>query len=313
MATKRIVLTGASGLIGSSIRRSFQGKQIEILQFVRRGSALKEGQLVWDPYADGPIIDFSCLASLEGAAAVIHLSGAGVADRRWTESYKRTIFQSRIQTTHALATLLAGLQAKPALFICASAIGIYGNRGGEPLTEASTPGSGFLPEVCTAWEQAAEPAAQAGIRVVHMRFGVVLSPEGGALAQMLPAFRLGLGAKLGDGRQWMSWIALSDVVRAIEFALASEGLSGALNVVAPVPVRNLEFTRVLGEALGRPAILAAPAFVLRLALGQMADGAILAGQRVFPERLQVAGFRFLHPDLSGALSSLLSSNSQAGA
>ena len=305
MERSRIVLTGASGLIGLSVRRSFEARQIEILQLVRDGPAIADRRLSWDPYATAPIADPASLAFLEGSAAVIHLSGASVAGHRWTARYKQTILESRVQTTHALATLLISLKAKPPVLICASAVGIYGDRGDEVLTEASAPGRGFLAEVCEAWEQAAQPAIRAGIRVVHLRFGVVLSQQGGALAKMLPMFRLGLGGKLGSGKQWMSWVALPDVVRALEFALATESLSGAVNVVAPSPVTNLEFTRALGRALHRPTLLTAPAFALQLVLGEMADGALLASQRAVPERLQAAGFSFQYPTLSGALQSLV--------
>ncbi len=305
MQSNRIILSGGSGLIGTSIRRSFKPKLIEILQLVRSGSALDERQVIWDPYAAAPLADSSSLACLEGSAAAIHLSGAGVADHRWTARYKETIFESRVRTTHALASLLAGLQMKPAVLICASAVGIYGTCGDEALDERSPSGSGFLAEVCRAWEEAAEPAARAGIRVVHLRFGVVLSAKGGALAKMLPVFRLGLGGRLGSGKQWMSWITLPDAVRAVEFALAAESLSGALNVVAPVPVTNSEFTRILGRVLHRPTPFAAPAIALKLTFGEMADGAILASQRVFPNRLQAGGFQFQHPELRGALESLI--------
>ncbi len=302
----RIILTGASGLIGLSVRRSLEARQTEILQLVRDSAAIDERRLLWDPYATVPIADPARSACLEGSAGAIHLSGASVAGRRWTARNKQTIVASRVQTTHALASLLGGLRAKPPVLVCASAVGIYGDRGDEVLDEASAPGSSFLAQVCKAWEEAAEPAALAGIRIVHLRFGVVLSPQGGALAQMLPIFRLGLGGKLGSGQQWMSWIALPDAVRAIEFALAAESLSGAINVVAPSAVTNLEFTRTLGHALARPTLLTAPAFALKLVLGEMADGAVLASQRVIPQRLQAAGFEFQHPKLCGALGALIS-------
>jgi uncharacterized protein (TIGR01777 family) len=191
--------------------------------------------------------------------------------------------------------------------VCASAIGIYGDRGDELLTEASLPGTGFLPQVCLAWEKATQPATDAGIRVVHLRFGVVLSPHGGALAKMLPLFRAGLGGQLGSGRQWISWVALSDVIRAIEFALKTAGLSGAVNVVAPNPATNLEFTRSLGRALHRPTLLRVPAFALRLALGEMAEATILGSQRVMPARLSASGFDFEYPELETGLRTLLKS------
>jgi uncharacterized protein (TIGR01777 family) len=228
-----------------------------------------------------------------------------LAGRRWTESYKQEILQSRVKPTRALATLLAGLRPKPAVLVCASAIGIYGSRGDELLTEASSPGNGFLPEVCLAWEGATQPASDAGIRVVHLRFGVVLSPEGGTLAQMLPVFRAGLGGRLGSGRQWISWVALPDVVRAIEFALETASLAGPVNVVAPNPVTNLDLTRSLGRALHRPTLLRVPAFALRLAFGQMAEATILASERVLPARLSALGFDFEYPELDAGLRAVL--------
>jgi hypothetical protein len=242
---------------------------------------------------------------LDGTTAAVHLSGANLAGQRWTSSYKRQILESRVKPTHALATILAGLRPKPAVLVCASAIGIYGSRGEELLTEGSLPGSGFLPEVCLAWEQATQPAADAGIRVVHLRFGVVLSPKGGALAQMLPIFRAGLGGRLGSGRQWMSWAVLPDVIRAIEFALRTESLSGPVNVVTPNPVTNLEFTRSLGRVLRRPVLFHVPAFALRLAFGEMAEATILESERVTPVCLQAAGFAFEYPELEAGLLAVL--------
>jgi uncharacterized protein (TIGR01777 family) len=210
-----------------------------------------------------------------------------------------------VTPTHALATLLARLRSKPSVLVCASAIGIYGDRGDEVLTEDSLPGSGFLPGLCLAWEKATQPATDAGIRVVHLRFGVVLSSQGGALAQMLPVFRAGLGGRLGSGRQWISWVALADVTRTIEFVLETKGISGPVNVVAPNPVTNLQFTRALARALRRPAALRVPSFALRLALGEMAEATILQSERVIPARLSAAGFHFAYPELGAALREVL--------
>jgi uncharacterized protein (TIGR01777 family) len=243
---------------------------------------------------------------INGTTAAVHLSGANLAGRRWSSSYKQEILESRVKPTHALATLLAGLRPKTSVLVCASAIGIYGSRGDELLSEASLPGSGFLPEVCLAWERATQPASDAGIRVVHLRFGVVLSPDGGALAKMLPVFRAGLGGRLGSGRQWTSWVALPDVTRAIEFALETGSLAGPVNVVAPNPVTNLEFTRSLGHALHRPTLLRVPAFALRLALGEMAEATILGSERVLPARLSSLGFDFEYPELEAGLRAILS-------
>jgi uncharacterized protein (TIGR01777 family) len=231
----------------------------------------------------------------------VHLSGANLAGRRWTAAYKDEISASRVVPTHALAKLLAGLKSKPDVLVCASAIGIYGNRGDEELSEASVPGSGFLPDLCVAWEEAAQPAQDAGIRVVRLRFGVVLSPQGGALKQMLPIFRAGLGGRLGSGRQWISWIALPDVIRVIEFVIGTRNISGPVNVVAPNPVTNLEFTRSLAGSLRRPAALPVPGFALRLAFGEMAEATILQSERVVPARLSAAGFNFEYPKLEAAL------------
>jgi uncharacterized protein len=244
--------------------------------------------------------------TLEGISAAIHLSGVNISARRWTSAYKREILESRVTPTRALAALLAGLESKPEVLACASAIGIYGDRGDELLTEASTPGSGFLAGVCAEWEEAAQAAKDAGIRVVHIRFGVVLSPEGGALKRMLPLFRSGLGGRLGSGRQWMSWITLADTIRVIEFAVETTNISGGVNLVAPNPVTNEEFTRALGKVLSRPTMLPAPAFALKLMVGEMAPATILASERVQPAKLRAAGFEFAHPEIEGALRAVLS-------
>jgi uncharacterized protein len=309
----RILMSGTSGLIGLALRQSLRSQGIKIVQLVRgphrQMSGEAEEQIVWDPYKSIPI-DSADLPRLEGLTAAIHLSGSNLSGHRWTATYKKSILESRVQSTTALARILAAMRIKPSVLLCASAVGIYGNRVDEPLDEKSALGSGFLAEVCKAWEQATQSAEDAGIRVVHMRFGVVLSPQGGALASMLPVFRAGLGARLGSGRQWLSWIAISDLVRAIEFFLREKQLSGAVNLVAPEPVRNSEFTRALAKALGRPAFLAVPAFALKLALGEMADDALLASQRVYPRLLQSAGFDFQHPGIQDALRSMLQNSAR---
>jgi uncharacterized protein len=311
MSEDRILLTGSSGLIGTSLVRSLMRKRISMVSLVRHplpetrpryaGSERVSSEL-WDPYSATPV---SRSQLLDGTTGAVHLSGANLAGQRWTSSYKRQIRESRVKPTHALATVLAGLRPKPAVLVCASAIGIYGGHEEEVLTEGSLPGSGFLPEVCLAWEQATQPAADAGIRVVHLRFGVVLSPNGGALAQMLPVFRTGLGGRLGSGRQWMSWAVLPDVIRAIEFALQTASLSGPVNVVTPNPVTNLEFTRSLGRVLHRPALLHVPGFALRLAFGEMAETTILESERVMPACLQATGFDFEYPELEAGLRAIL--------
>jgi uncharacterized protein (TIGR01777 family) len=303
MNGERIVLAGSSGLIGTSVIRRLVQERISIISLVRRRLPDAGGsQCLWDPYSMTPVSD---PRSLDGTTAAVHLSGANLAGRRWNSAYKREILESRVKSTHAIATLLAGLRPKPAVLVCASAIGIYGGREDELLTEASLPGTGFLPELCLAWEKATQPASEAGIRVVHLRFGVVLSAAGGALAKMLPVFRAGLGGKLGSGRQWMSWIALPDVVRVIEFALLTASLSGPVNMVAPNPVTNLAFTRALGRALHRPTLLQVPAFALRLAFGEMAEATMLESTRVIPACLSASGFDFEYPELEAGLRALL--------
>jgi uncharacterized protein len=302
MTNDRVLLTGASGLIGRALMSKLKEGQVETVRLVR-GSALPvSGELSWNPYSVRPIAEPSA-RSLEGISAVIHLSGANIASHRWTRDYKDIIHRSRQQPTHALARMLAGLKAKPRVLISASAIGIYGDRGDNLLNEASSPGSDFLANVCQAWEAATQPASEAGIRVVHLRFGVVLSRQGGALAQMLPLFRLGLGGRLGNGRQWMSWVGLPDLLRVIEFTLDADHLTGPVNVVAPFPVTNADFTRTLGHSLRRPTLLPAPAAALKLIFGEMAENTMLASQRAVPERLQAAGFHFQYPDLEAALTS----------
>jgi uncharacterized protein len=300
MSVERILLTGSSGFIGTSLVRSLSQNRISTITLHRRPSGA--AQEFWDPYAPRPVTHPE---ALEGVTAAVHLSGANLAARRWTSAYKREIAESRVKPTHAIATLLAGLRSKPEVMVNASAVGIYGDRGDEELREASLPGSGFIPDLCRAWEAAARPAEDAGIRVVHLRFGVTLSPQGGALKQMLPVFRLGLGGRLGSGRQWISWIALPDVTRVIEFVLQTRDLSGPVNVVAPNPVTNLEFTRSLAATLHRPAVLAVPGFALRLGLGEVVDSTVLQSERAVPSRLNAAGFHFKYPDLGGALRALL--------
>ena len=282
----RIAITGSSGLIGSALRHSLAAGGAQILR-------LPHDPAQWNPF------------HLERYDAVIHLAGESLAEGRWTPDKKRRIRESRTKPTAALATLLANLTHKPPLFISASAIGIYGNRGDESLTERAEPGAGFLPETVRAWEAAADPARAAGIRVVHPRFGVVLSPDGGALKKMLPIFRACLGGQLGSGQQWMSWISLRDTVAALEFLMEHEDLTGPINFVSPQPVRNAEFTRALAAALHRPAILPAPAFALRAAFGEMADEALLSSTRVLPEILLAEDFRPHDPSLPGALAAML--------
>jgi uncharacterized protein (TIGR01777 family) len=244
-------------------------------------------------------------AVVRGVEAIVHLAGAGIADRRWSPEYKRVIRDSRVATTRALVTAIGASPAseRPRTLVAASAIGYYGDRGDEPLDESSPPGTGFLPDVCVAWEKESFAARDLGVRVAALRTGIVLDAHGGALAKMLPPFRLGVGGRLGSGTQWMSWITLDDVVALYLFVLANADVDGPMNAVAPTPVTNAEFTRALGRALGRPTFLPAPALALRLALGEMGS-LLLEGQRVLPKAALAAGFGFREPDLPGALAAI---------
>ena len=298
----KILISGASGLIGTSLIRASGANQISLTRLVRKSRPESQQEICWSPQSSPAMAD---AAQLEGFDAVIHLSGANIGAHRWTAAYKREIVASRVQSTHALAQLLAGLKNPPRAFLCASATGIYGNRGDEILTESSAPGSGFLAETCVQWEAAAQPAKDAGIRVVHLRFGAGLSLEGGALAKLLPIFRMGLGGKLGSGKQWMSWMSLPDMVSAIFHIIQEAQLSGPVNMVSPILVTNAEFTRTLANVLHRPAIFTVPAFALRIVVGEMADEAVLASTRVLPARLAETGFHFQHARLALALESLL--------
>lgn len=242
---------------------------------------------------------------LDGVEAIVHLAGENIASGRWTARKKAAIRDSRVTATRRLCEFLAQRSSPPQTFVSASAIGYYGHRGDERLTEESPSGSGFLAEVCREWERAAEPVLQRGVRVAHLRFGVVLSPSGGALAKLLPLFRLGLGGPLGRGTQQMGWIALDDVLGAIQHVLRSASLRGPVNAVAPNPATNREFTRILGWVLRRPAVMPAPAFALKLLLGQMAEETLLASARVVPAKLLASGYPFRYPELEGALRHLL--------
>ena len=295
------LLSGASGMLGGALRAAFAERRFSTRQLVRR-PARAPGEVEWNPAAAVAIPDPE---PLEGVAAAIHLSGASLAAHRWDAAYKQEMADSRVRSTHALAELLARLRRPPQALLMASATGIYGDRGDEILDESSAAGSGFLADLCRAWEAAAQPDVEAGIRVVHLRFGVVLGGGAGALGRMAPMFRLGLGGRLGAGRQWMSWIGLQDAVSAILFLLENPAIAGAVNMAAPNPVTNAEFTRALGRLLHRPTILPVPAFALRLALGEMAREALLASVRVRPAKLIGAGFRFAQPTVEEALAAAL--------
>jgi uncharacterized protein (TIGR01777 family) len=283
----RIAVTGSSGLIGTALVSSLQEAGHEVLRLVRR-PARRQDEVSWDPGARR--IDPGGLA---GTEAVVNLAGAGVGDKRWTGSYKRIILASRVDSTSTLVKAIMQLDPPPGVLVSASASGYYGDRGDEPLTEASGPGTGFLADVVQAWEDAAVPAAGAGTRVVLARSGLVLSAEGGAFGRLLPLVRLGLGGPLGSGRQWWPWITLTDEVRALMYLVERPDLDGPVNLSAPQPARNLELTRAVGEALHRPTVVPAPAFALRLALGGLAAD-VLASQRMLPARLLDAGFTFHH-------------------
>jgi len=296
--TLSVAVTGASGLIGRALVPVLSAAGHTVTRLVRRRPGPDEAR--WDPAAGE--ID---AAALEGVDVVVHLAGEGIASARWTVARKRSIRESRVAGTELIARTLAALRRTPGLLVSASAIGIYGHCGDTPLTESDPAGTGFLAEVGRAWEGATGPATEAGIRVVLPRFGIILSPKGGALAKMAPPFRLGVGGPLGSGRQWMSWLSIDDAVGVILHAMTHAELVGPVNAVAPEPVTNAEFTRSLGTVVGRPAILPVPVFALELLFGEMAREALLGSQRVLPRRLEETGYAFRDPLLVPALRRLL--------
>ena len=303
----KVAVTGASGLIGSALVASLRQDGDQVLTLVRRTPASGE-EVAWDPRAPhGGLAP----AALDGVDVLVHLAGAGIADRRWTDSYKEEIRASRVSGTRAIAGFLAGLDSPPAL-LSGSAVGWYGDTGGREVDESAPAGQGFLAGVVRDWEAAADPAREAGIRVVTLRTGVVLSRGGGVLGQVLPLFRLGLGARLGSGGQAMSWVALADWLRAARFLATHPEVSGPVNITAPNPVTNAEFTAALAGAVHRPALLSVPTPVLSLALGGVTSD-LLTSARVMPRRLQQAGFEFSYPDLPGALGAELAPAGSASA
>ncbi|MHB8302226.1 MAG: TIGR01777 family oxidoreductase [Acidobacteriaceae bacterium] len=299
----QILISGATGLLGSALTQHFSSQGIPCASLVRHTPRPCAAALLWDPYH---FVFREDMRRLSGIRAAVHLSGDNLSEGRWTAGKKRRIRESRIRSTDAMVALLSRLEQPPEVLICTSAVGYYGDCGDEILTENSSRGSGFLPDVCEEWETSAEAAAQFGIRVVSLRLGVVLAPGGGALARMLPVFRVGLGGNLGSGRQWMSWISLPEVVRIVEFCMAETQLRGPVNAVAN-PVTNREFTQTLARHLHRPALFPAPAFALRAAFGEMADAALLSSARAIPEKLLRAGFVFQQTTLPEAFQALLPS------
>lgn len=295
----RIAITGASGLIGTALTSHLRGNGHETISFVRRPAA-SPAEISWDP-TTGKLN----ARDLDGIDGVVHLAGAGIGDKRWSDSYKREILESRTRSTELLAQRLTETERRPSVFLSGSAIGIYGPRGDEELDENGSHGTGFLADVCERWERATQPAQAAGIRTAHLRTGIVLATEGGALKKQLPLFKLGLGGRFGNGRQWQSWISITDEVRAISHLLNSK-ISGAVNLTAPNPVTNAEFTKVLASVMKRPALLPIPSFGPKALLGsELADALLFTGQRVVPKALLADGYAFTHSTLESALRDLL--------
>ena len=296
----KILLTGATGFVGSALYARLRSKGERMIRLVRRPPGLNQDQILWDPQS-GKLDP----AALHGIHAAVHLAGDPIAHGRWTAEKKRRIRDSRVLGTRLLSETLARLTPPPQVLVCASAIGYYGSRGEETLTEESGPGTGFLAETGQEWERAAKPAIDAGVRVVNLRFGIILDPSGGALKMMLPPFRAGVGGPLGSGQQWMSWVSRDDVIGAIVHCINDRSLQGPVNAVSPHPVTNTEFSRALGKTLHRPAFFSVPAFAVRLMFGEVADEALLASTRALPKKLQESGFAFRHPELQPELEQLL--------
>jgi hypothetical protein len=300
----KILITGATGLVGTALVVALARDGHMVCRLVRPGTKTEGGSsgafdVAWNPETG------ELGGAAVGAEAVVNLGGASIVDGRWNEARKKLIRASRVDNTQALVTALGKMNAKPDVLVSASAIGFYGSRGDEILSEANAPGEDFLADTCKAWEEAALRAEGFRTRVVLARFGIVLAKYGGALPKMMAPFKFGVGGRLGSGKQWMSWIALEDVVAILRLALTTRDWRGPINVVAPEPVTNADFTKELADTLHRPAIFPAPAFALRLAMGEMADALLLASQRVMPERLKQAGFQFKHPLLRRALHDII--------
>ena len=296
----KILVSGSHGLVGTALVHSLTGDGHEAIRLVRGEHAMGSPEVGWQPQQGRIDVEH-----LEGIHAVVHLAGENIASGRWSAEKKRAIRESRVKGTALLSDALAQLSRPPSVFLSASAIGYYGDRGDELLTEKSAPGKDFLAGVCKEWEAATQPAMEKGIRTVCTRFGIILDPNEGALGKMLPPFRMGVGGRVGDGKQWMSWIALEDVVNGLKFLIEDESIKGPVNFVAPEPVRNAEFTTTLGRILRRPTFFPVPAFGARLAFGEMADALLLSSQKVEPSVLEDKGFMFTWPTLEPALRHLI--------
>ncbi len=294
------MISGASGLVGKSLVRSLEADGHSVARLVRPGAKRAAGDIAWDPAS--ALVD---VRAMEGADAAVHLSGANIAQGRWTPARKAELRSSRVDTTRVLVDALAKLERKPRVLVCASAIGYYGDRGDEILTESSSYGMDFIGLLVRDWEAEAVRAETSGIRVVRLRFGVVLASESGALQLMLMPFKFGVGGRLGSGQQWQSWVGLDDAIEIVRLAIADERLSGAVNVTAPNPLRNVDFTRIVARVLHRSAFFTVPPFAIRLLLGEMADALVLASERVVPERLLQAGYTFKFAEFEPALRALL--------
>lgn len=297
----KILVTGASGLIGSALVAALRAENHTVSRLRRPAASLEAGDVRWDP-TSGEVDS----AAMESADAVVNLAGVSIADGRWNDARKQLLRSSRVETTRHLVASVSRLRRPPRVLVSASAIGYYGDRSDELLTEASAPGRDFIAQLAGDWEAAGLEAERAGIRTVVVRFGIILAKQGGALSRMLTPFKMGAGGRLGSGKQWMSWVTLEDAISMIRFSIVNENSRGPFNAVAPNPVTNAEFTRVLAHLLHRPALFPAPVFALRLALGEMADALLLSSQRVVPEKFSAAGFPFRRPQLEPALRSVLS-------